>query len=232
MQAAFWVTPNLGDAQTLAESFVDFARPAAAAFVRHGVQRVVGISALGRDTPEAAHAGYVTASLEMDDLFAACGVAYRAMVNPSFMDNLLNQAGAIKQQGKWFGTALSDLKAPAVATGDIAAVSAELLTQLDWTGFEEVACLGPQELSATDQAQIVSEVLGTDVAYVQIPDQAFKDRMTGFGMSDAMAQGMVDMFEAKNRGLDNGQPRTDAAATPTTFAQWCEDVLKPAVAAA
>jgi hypothetical protein len=46
-----------------------------------------------------------------------------------------------------------------------------------------------------------------------------------------MAQGMTDMAWAKNDGLDSGVPRTPENATPTSFRQWCEQVLKPAVAA-
>jgi hypothetical protein len=37
----------------------------------------------------------------MDDLIAGTGVAYRALTNPSFMDNIAGQAGAIKNQGMW-----------------------------------------------------------------------------------------------------------------------------------
>ena len=29
----------------------------------------------------------------------------------------------------------------------------------------------------------------------------------------------------------NAEPRTPESTTPTTFRQWCEEVLKPAVAA-
>lgn len=42
---------------------------------------------------------------------------------------------------------------------------------------------------------------------------------------------MVEMMAAKNAGLDDGAARTPGSATPTTFRQWCEDVLKPAVLA-
>jgi hypothetical protein len=50
-------------------------------------------------------------------------------------------------------------------------------------------------------------------------------------MSEAMAQGQTDMAAAKNEGLDNVVARTQEATTPTTFRQWCEEVLKPAVLA-
>jgi hypothetical protein len=44
-----------------------------------------------------------------------------------------------------------------------------------------------------------------------------------------MAQGMVDMMTAKDDGLDNGETRTAENSSPTSFRQWCEQVLKPAV---
>jgi hypothetical protein len=50
-------------------------------------------------------------------------------------------------------------------------------------------------------------------------------------MSDAMAQGMTCMAWAKNEGLDNGVERTTQNSTPTSFRQWSEAVLKPAVLA-
>jgi hypothetical protein len=61
------------------------------------------------------------------------------------------------------------------------------------------------------------------------PARTFKARLTGFGMSDAMAQGMLDMMLAKDNGLDNAEPRTPRSTTPTGFRQWCAEVLKPAV---
>jgi hypothetical protein len=78
-------------------------------------------------------------------------------------------------------------------------------------------------------AQIMSEVLGKPVRFQQIPGEQFKARLTGSGMSEAMAQGMLDMAMAKNEGLDNAEPRTAQSTTPTSFRQWCDDVLKPAV---
>ena len=78
-------------------------------------------------------------------------------------------------------------------------------------------------------AQIMSEVLGKPVRFQQIPGEAFKARLIERGMSEAMAQGMVDMMAAKNHGLDNAEPRTPENTTPTSFRQWCEEILKPAI---
>src|SRR6266478_8274102 len=94
----FWLVPPDPRAKTVDAAYLDFTRPACAAFKTQGIKRVVGISALGRGTPAAAHAGLVTASLKMDDLIASTGVHYRAVTNPSFMDNLLRQVELIKNQ--------------------------------------------------------------------------------------------------------------------------------------
>jgi uncharacterized protein YbjT (DUF2867 family) len=95
----------------------------------------------------------------------------------------------------------------------------------------EVPLLGPEDLSFNDMAEIMSQVLGKDVRFQQITFEAYKDRFVRLGMSDAMAQGYTDMAWAKNEGLDNGVQRTPENSTPTSFRQWCEQVLKPAVAA-
>lgn len=229
--AVFWLVPPDPHANSAEAAYVDFTRPACDAFKRHGVQRVVGISALGRGTVAARHAGLATASLAMDDLIASTGVSYRALTMPSFMDNLLRQVPAIKDRGVFVTPISGDRKLPSCATRDIAAAAARLLLDGSWSGAGHVAVLGPEDLSFNDMAQIMSEVLSQPVRYQQITGQALKDRLTGAGMSDAMAQATVDMMIAKDQGLDNAEPRTPESTTPTSFRQWCEEVLKPAVLA-
>lgn len=229
--AVFWLAPLDPRAASAEAAFVDFTRPACNAFTNQGVKRVVGISALGRGTQVAGDAGAVTATLAMDDLIASTGVSYRALANASFMDNILvDEVESIKSQGLYFSAISADRKLPAVATRDIASVAAELLLDNSWSGNDSIPLLGPDDLSPNDMAQIISEVLGTPVRYQQISGENLKSSMTEFGMSDAMAQSLVDMMDAKNAGLDDAEPRTSRSAiTPTTFRQWCEDVLKPAV---
>lgn len=227
--AVFWLAPPDPGAPSVEAAFVGFTKPAAEALKNQRVERVVGVTALGRGTPWATHAGYVTGSLAMDDLIAGSGVALRALANPSFMDNIVRQAPAIKNQGMFFSPIDGDRKLPSVATRDIAAVASRLLRDDSWGGVEEVPLLGPEDLSFNDMARIMSEVLGKEVRFQQNTFDAYKARFVELGMSDAMAQGMTDMATAKNQGLDNGVARTPANSTPTSFRQWCEEVLKPAV---
>ncbi|UES60027.1 NAD(P)H-binding protein (plasmid) [Roseibium aggregatum] len=227
--AVFWLAPADSKASSVTEAYVDFTRPAAAALKEQDVKRVVSITALGRGSPVADKAGFVTGSLAMDDLIASTGVALRGLAMPSFMDNIARQAVAIRNQGKFFLPIAGNLKLPSVATRDIAAVAARWLLDNSWTGQSEVPVLGPEDLSFNDMAEIISEVLGIPVSYQQIGFDTYKARLVQFGMSDAMAQGMTDMAWTKDRGLDLAVSRTPENSTPTTFRQWCEDTLKVAI---
>ncbi len=227
----FWLVPADPQAPSIEAAYVGFAQPAAEAIGRHRVQRVVSVSALGRGTPQAAHAGHVTATLAMDDLLAGTGVGYRALTMPSFMDNIARQVQPIKNQGMFFGIVSPDRKNPTCATRDIAAAAARLLRDRSWSGNGHLAVLGPEDLSFDDMAGIMSQVLGKPVRYQQIPADGFKSRLIENGMSDAIAQAVIEMALAKDQGLDKAEPRTAEATTPTSFRQWCEEVLKPAVAA-
>ena len=227
--AVFWLVPPDPHAPSVRAAYLDFSRPACEAFRSQGVDRVVGVSALGRGF--AGNAGLVSASLEMDDMIASTGVSYRALAMPSFMDNLLRQVEPIRNHGVFVTPIAGDRRMPTCATRDIAAVAAGLILDRSWSGQGTVPVLGPEDLSFDEMAQIMSEVLGRQVRYQQIPGEALKERLTGQGMSEPMAQGMVDMMAAKNEGLDNAEPRTPEATTPTTFRQWCEEVLEPAVSA-
>jgi uncharacterized protein YbjT (DUF2867 family) len=230
-KTVFWLVPPDYRTHSVEASYVDFTMPAAEAFISQGVERVVAVSVLGRGSPLAANAGLLTASLGMRHLIAKTGVGLRALALPSFMNNLLSQIGAIKSQGAFFDVLSPDRKFPTCATRDIADAAINLLLDDSWTGQEDVPVLGPEDLSCNDMAQIMSEVLKRPVRYQQVPGEAFKAGLLGHGMSEAMAQGLLEMRQAKDKGLDNLELRTPQSTTPTSFRQWCEEVLKPAVLA-
>ncbi|GGV45911.1 NmrA family transcriptional regulator [Streptomyces longisporoflavus] len=226
--AVFWLVPP--DASlTPEDAYSGFTRPAAKALVAHGVGHVVGVSALGRGTPVADRAGLVTASHAMDDLIAGTGVAYRALANPSFFENVLEEAGSLREKGVFTDAVDADRRAPLVAVADIAAVAADLLLDRTWTGSDNVPVLGPQDLSPDDLARIMTEQLGRPVRYERQPLDELYDTLVGYRLNKAFAQGIVDMKRAKNEGLDAGVARTPDTATPTTFEQRCAQTLKPAV---
>ncbi|WP_280396965.1 NAD(P)H-binding protein [Nocardia carnea] len=230
-EAVFWLVPPAAGAPSLETAYSGFTRAACTAFVTHGIGHVVGVSALGRGTPFAHSAGLVTASLAMDDLIASTGVAYRALANATFMDNLLRQIESIRDDGAFTFTLTAHRRSPLVATRDIAAAAAGLLRDRSWTGNGDVALLGPEDLSPDEMARIMSEVLGRPIRYERQSLDDFRAALAAHGTGDAFVTGYVEMMRAKDEGLDDGVPRTELTTTPTTFREWCEQVLAPAVRA-
>ena len=228
-ESVFHVVAPSFAADDVMESYLRFARPAARAIESQGVKRVVAVSALGRGTSLSRNAGPITACLAKDEEIEKTGVHYRALWCPGFMENMLMQLQALKHQGKFFLPASPDKKLPLVATRDIAASGTRLLLDPSWTGQGGLAVLGPEDLSFNDMAAIMTETLGKPIRFQSIPGDAYKAQLMQHGATEVFAQGLVDMMEAKDQGMDNAEPRTVENTTLTSFRQWCEEVLKPAV---
>jgi uncharacterized protein YbjT (DUF2867 family) len=220
------VPPNFAAAD-VDEYYLRFTRPAIRALKKHGVNHVVTVSALGRGVD--AKAGVVTSALRRDLALEDAGVHVRALWCPGFMENTLRSLESLRTQGAFFGPSRPDVKRPYVATRDIAATAARLLRDRAWTGPGGVAVLGPEDLSLDDMARTLSEVLGRPIRYQQVPADAYKAQLMKRGASEAFAQGLIDMHEAKDRGLDHAVARTPENTTPTSFRTWCTEVLRPAM---
>jgi uncharacterized protein YbjT (DUF2867 family) len=225
----FWLVPPNPHAEGIQGHILDFVRPVCEAINSQGVKRVIGVSSLGRGI--AKNAGQISAIFAMDDLIESTGVSYRSLCPPGFMENMLWQVEPIKNQGMFFSPISGDRKLPTCATRDIADAAAKLLLDDPWSGQDSVPVLGPEDLSHNDMAQIMSEVLQRPVRFQQVPGEAYKATLMQHGMSEAWAQGLVDMAAAVDQGIYNAEPRTPQSTTPTSFRQWCEEVLKPAILA-
>lgn len=226
-ESVFWLVPADPCAVSADAAYVDFARPACEAFGSLGIKRVVGISALGRGWTR--DAGHVTSTLKMDDMIARTGVSYRALACASLMENVLRQVPLIKDRGEFHWPTPGDREEPACATRDVAAVAARLLLDTSWSGVESLPMLGPADISFDQMMSYISDVVGKPIQYRLMAMDDLKAMMLARGASEGMAQAMVNMMTAKNEGLDHLVDRTPSslADTPTSFREWCDEVLKP-----
>lgn len=193
---------------------------------RHGVSHIVAATTLGRDTPWQERAGNATSSMHMVDLLRTTGAAVRGLALPAFMDNALRQAGTIRM-GRMLGPIAPEKKLPHTAARDTGAAAAGLLIDRSWSGQEDVPVLGPEELSYADLAAIISDVIGREIHYEHQTYEDYKAAATARGLTDAFAQGYVDMLRAKEEGMDNVASRATATIGPTSFRQWVEEELRP-----
>jgi uncharacterized protein YbjT (DUF2867 family) len=208
--------------------YLDFTRPACEAIGSLGVG-VVGVTTLGHGYR--GKAGMLSAALAMDKLIEGTGAAYRALALPFFMENLLRQAREIKEQGTFSMANTAGRPLPAVATRDVAAAAAALLLDTSWSGQASVPVAGPDNLTPDGMAEVISATLGRTIRYRQVPVADRQAAMLRRGASEALAQDIADMTEAQNNGIYDAEPRDPDSAAPTSFRQWCQDTLKPAVQA-
>lgn len=223
----FWLPPGDATLPSAGAAYGGMSKAFCDALPGSAVTHVVSISALGRGWPKPA--GLVTATLEVDDMIARTGVHLRALTCASLMDNMARQIEPIQATGMFYQPTPGDQKLPHVAKADVARIAADLLLDASWTGVEEVPLLGPENLSFSDMAGILSDVLGREVRAVELSMAQFEQMMRDLGTSDGMAQAYVEMLTAKNEGLDNHVGHAPRRITPTTFREWCDREFRPLI---
>jgi hypothetical protein len=78
-------------------------------------------------------------------------------------------------------------------------------------------------------AEVISGTLGRMIRYRQVPVADYQSTLLQRGASQAMAQDFADMTEAQNNGIYDAEPRDPNSVAATSFRQWCQDTLKPAI---
>ena len=131
------------------------------------------------------------------------------------MENALDQARPLKEQGAFFGANDPDRVLALVSARDIAARASELLADQSWSGQADVALVSPDALTPNQMAEIISQVLGHSKTYQRISEGDLRSMVIEQGMSEGWAGGLIHMSRAQNRGLTT-PTRTDGAAPPPT----------------
>ncbi|MFI9575472.1 NAD(P)H-binding protein [Microbispora rosea] len=222
--ALFWLVPPNPQAPSAEEHYLAFARAGSAAVARHDVGHVVGVSSAGHGWP--APAGVLSAAFAMDAELRTSGAAYRALSMPFYMENLLGQLDAILGHGAFSLTCAGDLPLASIATRDIAGIAAGLLTDLSWTGQENLPVFGPDRLTPDGMAEVISQELGRPVAYRRVSLDDYASLLRSRGAGDQAVKDVTEAFAAQDHGIYDADWAT-ATPTPTDFRTWCRDVLKP-----
>lgn len=225
----FFIVPPSMQYTDVDEYYLRFAKPTCDAIDRQKVTRVVFVSGTGLGYDK--NAGPVSASFHVEKALEATGAATRILHCGTFMENLLHSVQPIKYTGQYGTSVPAGAKLPWVATRDIADAAVRLLLDKTWSGMDSVGVLGPEDLSYGEVTDILSEVLGKEIRYQEIPGETLKATVMQYGATDAAAQGLVDIYTAVKKGTFNRVKRTPQTSSPTTLRQWCAEVFKPAITA-
>ena len=156
-----------------------------------GVRHVVRLSAMGAN-PWAASAlirSHGACEAQLED-----GSLPWTILRPTiFMQNLVPFMGPTIAKESTLYAPAGDALLPWVDTRDIAAVVGTVLTSKDHENLiYEIT--GPEALTYTQVAEVLSKQLGRQITYVNVPDGAAQQSMVGMGMSPWLAEGMITLY--------------------------------------
>jgi uncharacterized protein YbjT (DUF2867 family) len=157
------------------------------------------------------------------------GASVRYLRCGYFMENRLWQAQALAHGGIFSLPLVPDVPLAFVAAADIGAHAGKLLLEGAWHGVASHEVFGPGPLSCAAAAEVLSDALGRTVRYVPADSNAWARQMRGHGLSAAMTQALVEMFEDITAGHDMGGTPAQPLVCTTTLEAWTGKVLAPVV---
>lgn len=146
-----------------------------------------------------------------------------------FMENTLAQVGIIKAMGTTAGPLRGDLELPLIATQDIGEYAANALLALEFSGQNTQELLGERDITMIEAASIIGRSIGNpDLSYLQAPSREVRAAFVGMGISENVANLMLEMCDALNSGhMAALEERTDSNTTPTSYETFVEDEFVP-----
>lgn len=197
--------------------------------IEGGVRHAVVLSSFGADKPDRTGpvVGLHNLEKQFDEITGLNALYLRAGY---FMENILPQVGVIQAFGYMAGPVRPDLPLPMIATRDIGAAAAEVLSKLDFDGKRPRELQGARDVAYMDVTNIVGAAIGKpDLAYKQVPAAQLKPALTQMGMSSNMADLLLEMADALNSGhMKPLEPRSPENTTPTTLETFVAEVFVPA----
>ena len=198
-----------------------------------GVKHVVAVSSWGLEAPEniGAMVGCHWLEKELDAISGLNVVHLRPVW---FMENFLWNIGLIKMAGINGLSIKADLPMPMIASSDVAAVAADYLTALGFTGRSIHQLNGPRDYTMIEVTSALGASIGKPrLGYVEFPEGIFrKGLISNGGLSPNAAEMLIEINRAINSGRVKAGPRSQSNTTPTTLEEFAQNVFAPAFKAA
>ncbi len=196
----------------------EIGKSVAEAITGAGVKHVVNLSSVGAHMTDGV--GVVNGLHDQEvRLNGLKGVNVIHLRPASFMENHLWQLNTIKEKGTIFTPQNLDTKLPQIATSDIADYAVARMTNLDFQGKISRELLGPTDVSMNEVATAIGRAIGKDhLDVVRVSWEDTRNSMIGMGVSDNVADGMMELYQAIDTGVCTPtETRTPENTTPTTI---------------
>lgn len=166
------------------------------AAVRAGVERIVKLSVLGADL--ASSIRFARHHAEVEERIRATGIPATFLRPNAFMQNTLAYAGSVSAQGV-FAAPVGDALVSFVDARDVADAAARVLTDPQHAG-DSYALTGPEARSNRQIAELLEQVAGRRVEYVELPTESAREAFLAAGLSEWVVDGFVELFALYQSG--------------------------------
>lgn len=187
--SAYLVTPSSAGAE---KQQIRFAELAAAAGVKH----VVKLSQFAADASSPVRFLRYHAAVEQQ--IRELGIGYTFLRPNLYFQGLLAFRSSIASDGRFFAP-IGQARVSAVDVRDIAAVAAVVMTKSGHLG-KTYTITGPAAITHSEIAHAIGNALGRDIAFVDVPPDAFAAALRSGGMPEWQVEGLVEDYAHYARG--------------------------------
>ena len=186
------LTPQRGfpEAKAVIASYVEALR-------RVPPPRLVVLSSIGAEKPE--RLGLITSLHLLEEALASFTFPIAFIRAGSFFENAISMLPVAAQSGHFY-TFYQPVDRPvsSIATRDIGALAAQLLTDKSWTGRRIIELGSPY--SPAQIASAMTEVLGRPVSAMPVPRDRWSATLESFGFPPGSTWAFEEMVDSFNSG--------------------------------
>lgn len=198
----------------------------AEAIEEEGIKKVVNLSSAGADLESGT--GVVLALHDQEQRLNNIAGLDIVHLRPAFyMENLVNEIPTILAMDKIFGIISEDAPVDFVATKDVAARAAFLLANPRFRSHNVEYLLGERTLTYREIARVLGQTIGKPtLEYAEIPDVELRNYMVGSGMSESVADSLIELDHAAGNGLlASSYARDKDSSTVTSIEKFARTVF-------
>ena len=212
----FLLTPLVPNMVELSNSLVEVAKKA-------GVKHIVKSSGMGAEVEPGISLTRWHRAAEKG--IEASGIAFTFVRPNGFMQNYTNFSGSTIKTQNTFYLPMGDGKVSHIDARDIASVAVAALTQDGHEG-KAYEITGPEAISNEQIADIISQVVGRKINYVDVPEDAAREEMKKLGMPDVLVEANIELYNLYKAGYAAEVTPVVEQVTgkkPISFEQFAKD---------
>ena len=227
VDALFLVLPIDSHSESLTRESDEIVANAVAAIKANNIQRVVFVSSMNAHLTEGT--GPILYLRQAEQKLREA-VPNLTVLRPVFyMDQFLSWTQNIADDSAFYMPFSEKTTVPMIATRDVAAYAADVLTDTRWSGKRVVPLHGPREYSFREAADILGKTLGMNVRHVEVQPKEAAERLRGRGWSEEAVKRHLELQNALLQGsLAEELPKAQWKMQPTTFESFAKSEFRPA----